>query len=122
RGEQAESKQDTGVSTPGLSGRRVPHDHIRRATARHMKESLLHVAPHVTSVFACDLSRITADREKMLPEVARAGAKLTYTAYFVRATVEALLAVPEVNSRWHEEELEIFEDCNIGIATSLEAR
>ena len=47
------------------------------------------------------------------------GAKLTYTAYFVKATVEALKAVPEVNSRWHDDALEIFDDLNIGVATAL---
>ncbi|HEV8196310.1 MAG TPA: 2-oxo acid dehydrogenase subunit E2, partial [Gemmatimonadales bacterium] len=40
---------------------------------------------------------------------------------FVRATVQALQAVPEVNSRWHEQGLELFDDCNIGIATALES-
>jgi 2-oxoglutarate dehydrogenase E2 component (dihydrolipoamide succinyltransferase) len=27
--------------------------------------------------------------------------------------------VPEVNSRWHDDALELFEDCNIGVATAL---
>ena len=45
--------------------------------------------------------------------------RITYTAYFVRATVSALQAVPEVNSRWHEDGLELFEDCNIGVAVAL---
>jgi len=43
----------------------------------------------------------------------------TFTAYFVQATVAALRAVPEVNSRWHDQALELFEDCNIGIGTAL---
>ncbi|HLE57353.1 MAG TPA: 2-oxo acid dehydrogenase subunit E2, partial [Rhodothermia bacterium] len=47
------------------------------------------------------------------------GAKLTYTAYFVAAAVEALKTVPEANSRWYDDRLEIFEDINIGIATAL---
>ena len=47
------------------------------------------------------------------------GAKLTYTAYFVAAAAEALLAVPEVNSRFHDDALEIFHDCNIGVGTAL---
>jgi 2-oxoglutarate dehydrogenase E2 component (dihydrolipoamide succinyltransferase) len=38
----------------------------------------------------------------------------------VAAAVKALQAVPEVNSRWREDALEIFGDCNIGIATAVE--
>src|SRR5207245_3085518 len=33
--------------------------------------------------------------------------------------VAALEAVPEVNSRWHDDALELFEDRNIGVATAL---
>lgn len=33
--------------------------------------------------------------------------------------MEALKAVPEVNSRWHDDALEILDDINIGIATAL---
>src|SRR4029079_6678456 len=32
---------------------------------------------------------------------------------------DALKAVPEVNSRWHDDALEIFDDINIGVATAL---
>jgi 2-oxoglutarate dehydrogenase E2 component (dihydrolipoamide succinyltransferase) len=46
--------------------------------------------------------------------------KLTLTAYFVRASVDALRSVPEVNSRWHDDALELFDDCNVGVATALE--
>jgi 2-oxoglutarate dehydrogenase E2 component (dihydrolipoamide succinyltransferase) len=36
------------------------------------------------------------------------------------AAAEALRAVPEVNSRWHDEALEVFGDCDIGVATAVE--
>jgi 2-oxoglutarate dehydrogenase E2 component (dihydrolipoamide succinyltransferase) len=48
--------------------------------------------------------------------------KLTLTAYFVEAACKALQAVPEVNARWHDDALEIFEDVNIGVGTALEER
>ncbi len=69
-------------------------------------------APHVTAVFEADLSAVTAHRNA-------SGKSATFTAYFVQATVAALRAVPEVNSRWHDDGLELFDDCNIGIATAL---
>jgi 2-oxoglutarate dehydrogenase E2 component (dihydrolipoamide succinyltransferase) len=94
------------------TGRLVPHSPMRKSIAEHMVRSM-QTAPHVTALFEADLSRVSRHREANRDE------RMTYTAYFVRATVLALQAVPEVNSRWHEEGLELFEDCNIGIAVAL---
>jgi 2-oxoglutarate dehydrogenase E2 component (dihydrolipoamide succinyltransferase) len=93
------------------SSRLVPHTAMRKTIASHMVKSAA-TAPHVTAVFEADLSRVLAHREAH-------GKAHTLTAYFVRATVTALQAVPEVNSRWHEQGLELMADCNIGIATAL---
>ncbi|HUQ46765.1 MAG TPA: 2-oxo acid dehydrogenase subunit E2 [Gemmatimonadaceae bacterium] len=101
-----------------VSGRMVPHSHMRRSIANHMVQSVA-AAPHVTSVFDADLSAVVADRDAHKNEFQERGVKLTYTAYFVRAAVAALKAVPEANSRWHDDALEIFDDANIGIATAL---
>ena len=97
----------------GPPGRLVPHSAMRKSIAEHMVKSVA-AAPHVTAVFEADLSRVLADREAQ-------GKTATLTAYFIRATVAALQAVPEVNSRWHDQGLELFDDCNIGVATALEA-
>ncbi|RMF52308.1 MAG: dihydrolipoamide succinyltransferase [Bacteroidetes bacterium] len=102
-----------------IPSRRVPHSHMRRRIADHMVESMLRTAPHVTAVFEADLSAIVHHRKRHKDAFAARGVRLTYTAYFVRAAVEALQEVPEVNSRWHDDALEIFEDMNIGVATAL---
>lgn len=111
--------QDVEVHVPATRGsagsRLVPHTPMRKSIAEHMVRSM-ETAPHVTAVFEADLSRVVAHRTAQ-----PADARPTYTAYFVRAAVAALQAVPEVNSRWHAEALELFEDCNIGIAVALEA-
>lgn len=101
-----------------VAGRLVPHNQMRRSIANHMVQSVA-AAPHVTSVFDADLSEVVAHRDANKNEFQTRGVKLTYTAYFVRAAVTALKAVPEVNSRWHDDALEIFDDINIGIATAL---
>lgn len=107
------------MAEPGaLPSRRVPHTAMRRSIAQHMTQSVA-VAPHVTAVFEADLSAIVAHREAHRAAFETDGVKLTYTAYFVHASVAALQAVPEVNSRWHDDALELFEDCNIGVATAL---
>jgi len=107
------------AAEPGdFPSRKVPHTGMRRSIAQHMVQSVA-VAPHVTTVFEADLSAILADREAHRAAFEADGIKLTYTAYFVRACVAALQAVPEANSRWHDDTLELFDDCNIGVATAL---
>jgi 2-oxoglutarate dehydrogenase E2 component (dihydrolipoamide succinyltransferase) len=98
----------------------VPHSPTRRRIAQHMVESMLKTAPHVTALFEADLSSVVAHKRKHQAEYEQKGQKLTYTAYFVAAAIKAIQAVPEVNSRWHDDALEIFSDCNIGIATAAD--
>jgi len=104
----------------GGKSRMVPHSPMRKRIAEHMVQSALNTAPHVTTVFSADLSNVLAHREKYKDEFESNGVRLTLTSYFVRACVEAIREVPEVNSTWHDNALEIYNDCNIGIATALE--
>ncbi len=106
-------------SSGAIPSRMVPHTPIRRRVAERMVESMLRTAPHVTAVFDADLTAVVEHRAERKAAFAEKGVKLTYTAYFVKAAVEALQAVPEVNSRWHDDALEIFEDVNVGVATAL---
>jgi len=116
----AQARGPAGGDGAAIASHRVPHSAMRRSIAEHMVRSL-HVAPHVTTVFEADLSGIQSHREQHKAEFEAQGAKLTLTAYFVRATVEAIRAVPEANSRWHDDALEVWDDINIGIATALGA-
>lgn len=102
--------------------RRLPHTAMRRRIAEHMVESLLHTAPHVTTVFEADLGAVLAHRAAHKAEFERRGHALTLTAYFVAACVDALRAVPEANGRWTEEALLVPERIDIGVATALEGR
>jgi 2-oxoglutarate dehydrogenase E2 component (dihydrolipoamide succinyltransferase) len=104
----------------GSPNRKIPHTPTRRRIAQHMVQSMLHTAPHVTAVFDVDLSAVAEHRNANKAEFDKRGVRLTYTSYFVAAAVNALKAVPEVNSRWHEDALEVFGDCNIGVAVAAE--
>ncbi len=84
-----------------------------------MVTSLLHTAPHVTTVFEVDLTAVLAHRAQRRAEFESRGAALTLTSYFVAACVEGLRAVPELNSRWHADGLEILDQIDIGVATAL---
>jgi 2-oxoglutarate dehydrogenase E2 component (dihydrolipoamide succinyltransferase) len=100
---------------------RIPHTAVRKRVAEHMVQSLLHTAPHVTTVFEVDLTAVLAHRLQHRDEFARRGAPLTLTAYFLQATVDAIRAVPEANSRWTDSALEVFDAIHIGVGTALEA-
>ncbi|MDQ8754922.1 2-oxo acid dehydrogenase subunit E2 [Sphingosinicella sp. LHD-64] len=96
----------------------VPHDRMRLAIAANMAGSLRD-APHVTAVFEADFSAIIAHREAHKAAFAKKGVKLTYTAYLVAAAAEAMKVAPAINSRWHDDRLELYDDINIGVGTAL---
>ena len=109
---------DEGVE--GAASRRVPHSAVRKRIAARMVESLLHTAPHVTTVFEVDMGEVLAHRQRHREEFARQGVTLTLTAYFAQAAVTAIREVPEANSRWSDAALEIYDTVNLGIATAAE--
>ena len=103
-------------------GRRVPHTSIRKRIAERMVESLLHTAPHVTTIFELDLTAVLAHRAKHRADFEQHGASLTLTAYFLAACVDAIREVPEANSRWLDDALEIYENIDIGVGTAVEGK
>ena len=102
--------------------RRVPHTPMRRRIAAHMVESLLHTAPHVTTVFEVDMTAVLAHRAAHRQDFEKRGASLTLTVYFVAACVDAIRAVPEANGRWTDEALLLNAQIDVGVATALEGR
>ena len=101
---------------------RVPHTPIRRRIAERMIESLLHTAPHVTTVFEADLGAVLAHRAGHRAEFERRGIPLTLTAYFARACVDAVRTVPEANARWMPDAIELNPRLDLGIAIALGER
>ncbi len=99
-------------------GQVVPHDAVRRAIAEHMLRSR-RTSAHVTTVMEADLSRVIAHRAVQKDIFARDGVDLTFTAYFVLASVAALQAVPFVNSSWSDDGVVLHRPIHIGIAVSL---
>jgi 2-oxoglutarate dehydrogenase E2 component (dihydrolipoamide succinyltransferase) len=83
-----------------------------------MARSLIE-APHVTTLFEADLTRVLAHRARHAADYESRGARLTLTAYFLSACVRALRAHPEVNATFHPEALELHADVNIGVGTAL---
>ncbi len=92
---------------------------MRRSIAEHMLRSR-RTAPHVTTVFEIDLSRVVAHRARAQADFARQGVKLTYTAYFVQAASAALLAVPSVNASYADDGIVQHRAVNLGVAVALD--
>ncbi|HEY0028450.1 MAG TPA: 2-oxo acid dehydrogenase subunit E2 [Allosphingosinicella sp.] len=106
------------ASDSALRSHSVPHDRMRLKIAENMLNSVT-AAPHVTAMFEADFSAIIAHRERHKGAWAKKGVKLTYSAYIVAAAAEAMKSAPAINSRWHADRLEIFDDINIGVGTAL---
>jgi len=101
-----------------IPGEILPLNAVRRAIADHMVMSK-RTSPHVTTVMEANLTQIVAHRQSNKDTYARDGINLTFTVYFVAATVIALKSFPIVNSTWKEDGILIQREINIGIATSL---
>jgi 2-oxoglutarate dehydrogenase E2 component (dihydrolipoamide succinyltransferase) len=99
-------------------GSRVPHTAIRRRVAEHMTRSLME-APHVTTLFEAELTRVLAHRARHAADYESRGARLTLTAYFISACARALREHREVNATFHADALELHSDVNIGVGTAL---
>ena len=117
RGKARPSPLKQALTAP-IKGGRIPHDAMRKSIAEHMSRSVA-TAPHVTAVFEADFSAVTAHRAKHRDAYSKQGAALTYSAYIVRAAAEAMKVSPNVNARWHDDFLEVFEDVNIGMGVAL---
>lgn len=99
-------------------GELVPLSSIRKRIAEHMIMSK-RTSAHVTTLMEADMSHVVAHRKTHKPDFAKQGARLTFTAYFVAAAVEALKAHPMVNASWTDQGILLHPDINIGMATDL---
>ena len=114
---QAQSEQQPSGTPPADL---IPHSPMRRAIAEHMVRSQLQTAPHVTTVFEADMRAVMDHRETHKDGSARQGVKLTLTAYFVAASVQALQAHPRINGQWTETGIRLNPAQHIGLAVALD--
>lgn len=114
-------KKTVSASVPqGIPGELVKLSGMRQSIAKHMVESKLQTAPHVTTVMEVDLHAVTKHRKAHKPDFAKQNVKLTFTPYFVAAIAKALQDVPVLNARWTDEGLFYNHVQNIGVAVAIE--
>ena len=87
----------------------------RKIIARRMTESLQNTA-QLTLVAEADVTDLVTHREKLRQKFA-----VTYTDLIVQATARALAQHPLLNARLVGDELQMFQDCNIGVAVARDA-
>ena len=97
-----------------FSAQDIPHDRMRRTIAENMVRAVSE-APHVTALFEADFSAVAAHKAAM----AARGAKLSYTAYIVKAAAKAMAVAPAINGRWEADRIAISPSIDIGVGTAL---
>jgi 2-oxoisovalerate dehydrogenase E2 component (dihydrolipoyl transacylase) len=106
----------------GKPGTRIKLQGLRRRIADHMTLSKKTI-PDYSYVDECEVTDLVKLRESLREVYARAGVKLTYLAFFVKAVVAALKEVPLVNSSLDEGsgEIVLHDRYHIGIAVATPA-
>jgi pyruvate dehydrogenase E2 component (dihydrolipoyllysine-residue acetyltransferase) len=92
---------------------------MRKRIAEHMIASR-RTSAHVHSVFEVNFARVAKIREARKAEFERAGVKLTYLSFVIKAVVDALRERPILNASIDGENIVYHTDVNIGIAVALD--
>jgi pyruvate dehydrogenase E2 component (dihydrolipoamide acetyltransferase) len=110
---------DGPVYQPGESVSVVPMSVMRKKIAEHMVLSA-RTSPHVYSVYEVSFARVSALRDKRKAEFEAAGARLTFTAFIAKVTVDALRQFPMLNASVDGDNIVYKKDINLGIAVALD--
>lgn len=104
----------------GVRIERVPMSPMRKKIAEHMVMSK-HTSPHVTSIIEIDLQKIVDLRAKAKDKFEAAhGFKLSFMPFFMSAALDAIKAVPVVNSSIEGDTILYKKDVNLGVAVALD--
>jgi 2-oxoisovalerate dehydrogenase E2 component (dihydrolipoyl transacylase) len=106
----------------GTPGTRIKLHGLRRLIAERMVKSKQTI-PHYSYVDECDLTEMVRLREGLREAAEKAGAKVTYLAFFVKAVAAALREVPLVNATLDEPagEIVLHDRYDIGFAVATSA-
>lgn len=118
--EKARPQTKSAPVPQAVPGELVKLSGMRQSIAKHMVESKLHTAPHVTTVMEVDLHTVSKHRKANKEAFAKQGVKLTFTPYFVMAIAKALQDVPVLNARWTDEGIFYNHLQNVGMAVAID--
>ena len=97
----------------------IPMAGMRRTIAERMQASF-HDAPHIALSIEADVTHLQETRSRLNSFADRQGyGKVTLTALLVRIVAWALKQQPALNASLIGEQIHVWEDINIGVATAL---
>jgi pyruvate dehydrogenase E2 component (dihydrolipoamide acetyltransferase) len=106
-------------ATVGVAGQVVPMSVMRKKIAEHMLMSR-RTSAHVHSVFEVNFFRVAQIREAKKAEYERAGAKLTYLSFIIKAAIDSLRVMPVLNASIDGDNIVYHKEINVGIAVALD--
>jgi 2-oxoisovalerate dehydrogenase E2 component (dihydrolipoyl transacylase) len=103
----------------GVAGTRVKLLGMRRKIAEHMVAAKKAI-PDYSYIDECDLTDLVRLRAQLKDTFGRAGVRLTYLPFFVKAAARALKEIPIVNCTYDEaaEEMVLHDRYNVGVAVA----
>lgn len=97
----------------------IKMDRMRKMIAEHMVRSK-QTSAHVTTFAEADVTKLVQFREKNKEQFYKEnGFKLTFTPFFIEATIQAIRDFPLINSSVTDDEIHLKRDINYGIAVAL---
>ncbi len=97
----------------------IPLTGMRGTIAERMHHSLA-VSAQLTAMGEIDMAEIVSLRNNLAAQENALGTRVTYTDVLVFAIARILRAHPKVNASIVDNEIKVWEDINIGVATALE--
>ena len=109
------------VAPEAADSTRIPLRGLRRTIARRMTETLRTV-PHVSGLLDVDVTDLAELLKELRPTAEAEGVRLTWTAVFALATIQALKEFPQLNASLDDEREEIIlhRKIHLGIATATD--
>jgi len=108
--------QTVGMGSAVLA--RTPMKGLRRTIASRMSASLAESA-QVSGHFEADLTRLLAIRGRFVERAEQLGTRVSVNAFLIKAIAAAIARVPQVNACVEEDDIVVYRDVHMGIATSL---
>ncbi len=97
----------------------IQMDRMRKSIAEHMIRSK-QTSAHVTTYAEADVTTLVRFREKSKAQfLEENGFNLTFTPFFIEATIQAIREFPLINSSVEEDKIILKRDINYGIAVAL---
>lgn len=105
-----------GVRQLGPSEELIPISPLRKTIAERMVQSTSTI-PHATTMSEVDMTNVVRFREANKDEFrSREGIPLSYVAFVIKATIEALKEFPMVNAEWTDDGIILKKEININVA------